>query len=291
MNEYSSKKLFQLVNCEKSYSKKVILENINLQIEEGSFHALVGENGSGKSTLLKLMSGNELLDEGDILFANHSVFDIENPNSGDFIFISEQSEIIVSFNLDRFIKLFQEKNPNWSQKKFDYLIRARRFDLARNFQDLSRGQKMQFNLMMALASNPRALLVDEVTAVLDIEARHFFLTELKNFSEEGGCLVITSNIITELEDYADSISVIKDKQIIYSGRKKEFRCDFCKVINPTSIELSFMQQTKKLFFQKDQNAYLSLGNNQFSSLEEISLQEIVLYYYSEYHQGYHEQAA
>ena len=80
MNKYSSKKLFQLVNCEKSYSKKIILENINLQIEEGSFHALVGENGSGKSTLLKLMSGNELLDEGDILFANHSVFDIENPN-------------------------------------------------------------------------------------------------------------------------------------------------------------------------------------------------------------------
>ena len=194
MIEHSSKKLFRLIDCEKIYSKKTILEDINLEIETGSFHALVGENGSGKSTLLKLMSGNELLDKGDIFFGSHSVFHIDNPNSGEFIFISEQSEIIVSLNLDQFIKLFQENNSNWSQDKFDYLIKARRFDLKRNFQDLSRGQKMQFNLMMALASNPKALLVDEVTAVLDIEARHFFLTELKKFSQEGGCLVITSNI-------------------------------------------------------------------------------------------------
>ncbi|MCB9092324.1 MAG: ATP-binding cassette domain-containing protein [Halobacteriovoraceae bacterium] len=291
----NTKPLLVVDKITKKIQKKTILNNCSLEIYPGDFHALVGQNGAGKSSLLKLISGQELLSQGNILYKQTSTQDWEFPYSRELIFISELCEILAPLSIKEFIRNFLSGSPNWNQEYFDYLIRVRSFDLNKNFQTLSRGQKMQFNLMMALANSPQMLLIDEITSVLDIEARYFFLEELKKFCQKGGAVVITSNIITELEGYATGISIIKNQTIEFTSNVCDFEQHFVKLRlpsqNPPSIE-----SIKKLHFTNGERVFMA-HRKDIAQIEpyicnsSITLQDITLYFYSENHQEFYEVAA
>lgn len=93
------------------------------------------------------------------------------------------------------------------------MLRHRKISIKKQFKDLSRGQKMQFMLMLALASGAKVLLLDEITAVIDIEGQRYFLELLKDFTRRGGTVVITTNILSELNDYADHLLLLQETKL------------------------------------------------------------------------------
>jgi ABC-2 type transport system ATP-binding protein len=205
--------MLKLKNLTKNYFDKNVLDNIDLDIELGQFITLLGENGAGKSTLLKVMAGYEIPDEGDILYKGESLSSPYFKYVNDICFVHENLNFKVPYVMDEFIQIFSESIPNWDEDFFQKMVSDRKIVLDKNFQEYSRGQKMQIGLMIALASNAKVLLLDEITSVIDIYGQKYFLDLLDQYVEKGNTVIITTNIVNELDFYTQRLLIIKDSKI------------------------------------------------------------------------------
>ena len=88
---------------------------------------------------------------------------------------------------------------------------------------------MQLSLILSLAMNPKLILLDEITSVLDTKARKFFLDELKQFTQRGGAVVITSNIVSELDYYSDRVIILNDGVVRLDAKRDEISTEFVKL--------------------------------------------------------------
>jgi len=198
----------------KSYGKKKVLENVSFDLTEGKFITLIGSNGAGKSTTMRLLAGIEDVDSGEVEVLGGNPFAYEFMPRSEMFFIHENYDLNFYTNLLEMVKIYREVFPKWDNKVFNHLLRDRKISLKKNFSDLSRGQKMQFLLMMALASKPKILFLDEITSVIDIEGQRYFLDYLKEFTKEGGTVVITTNILSEMNDYTDHLILLQETKLM-----------------------------------------------------------------------------
>ncbi len=150
--------MIKIKNLTKSYFSNTVLENIDLEIEEGKFTTLLGENGCGKSTLLNILSGYELPDEGRVTYRDMELEKINFPFIHDIFFVHEKIDYKVPMSIDNFIFILKGKIPNWDESFFQKMVTDRKINFDNNFQNLSRGQKMQVMLMIGPASSPKLLL-------------------------------------------------------------------------------------------------------------------------------------
>jgi ABC-2 type transport system ATP-binding protein len=198
-------KIIEFSNVFKTYKKKKVLEKVSFSLEEGQFVTLIGCNGAGKSTTLRLLAGEEDLTTGQIQVLGHSPFHFSFPFRSDVFFIHENIKMQFSVNLLEMVKIYKSVFPRFNTQIFNDILKDRKISLKKDFKDLSRGQKMQFLLMLGLAAQPKLLLLDEITAVIDIEGQRYFLDKLKDYSQRGGTVVITTNILSELNDISDRL--------------------------------------------------------------------------------------
>lgn len=213
--------LLQLDNICKSYPGVQALKSINLQVERGEIHALLGENGAGKSTLMKILAGVEHQDQGSILidgaqqyFATYNeaiaagigiVFQefslIPYLNAVENIFLGH--ELVNGFGLLR-------KHPMRDQAMalFDRL--GVKINLDCSVEHLSVAEQQFVEIAKALALNARLLILDEPTATLTpAEAELLFgiMRELKN---QGVAVIFISHHLEEIFQVCDRISVLRD---------------------------------------------------------------------------------
>lgn len=221
--------LIKIRALHKSYHKKPILRGPSFEILPGTFTTLLGANGSGKSTLLRLISGAEFPDEGEVLFKNVAAQNWQIPHKRDMFYINENIQIESSLTMGEFARNFSQFFPRWHEEYFQQMIRDRRLDLSRHYHQYSRGQKMQFNLILALAAKPEVLLLDEITSVMDVYARRYFLGMLHRFCQSGKTVVMTTNIISELQYYTSHLLLLQNGQLKLQGRLEEVRGGFIKL--------------------------------------------------------------
>lgn len=224
--------MIKIKNLSKSFFTNTVLQGVDLEIEEGKLTTLLGENGSGKSTLLNILSGYELPDEGSVTYKDISLDNINFPYKHDIFFVHEKINYTLSITVNEYISILKNQIPNWNEKLFQRMVKDRKIDLNNNFQNFSRGQKMQVALMIGIASNPKVLLLDEITSVIDVYGRKYFLDLLEKFVSKGNTVVITTNIINELEFYTDNLVVIKNKKIVLNKSVDEIPNQFVKIRNP-----------------------------------------------------------
>lgn len=203
----------KLQNIHKRFGKKQVLEDISFEVPKGKFCTLIGCNGAGKSTLLRVIAGLEKCEKGSV-----SSFG-EDPSSKNFkkkkeiFFIHEGYNISHDGTLLDFLKIYRSIYPKWSNSTFNKMLKDRKLSLKKKFSSLSRGQKMQFLIMVALAANVKTLLLDEITSVIDIEAQRYYLELLKDYTRNGGTVLITTNILSELNSYTDHLFLMQEKEL------------------------------------------------------------------------------
>ncbi len=220
------KKIIELHQVDKSYDKKKVLEKVSLSINEGSFTTLIGCNGAGKSTTLRIMAGVDNSTNGEVKVFEQNPFSFEFKERSDIFFIHESLELDSEFNLITFIKAYREVFPKWKNDVFNKILKDRKISLKKTFSDLSRGQKMQFMLMVGLAANPKVMLLDEITSVIDIEGQKYFLDALKDYVSRGGTVVITTNILSELNDYTDHLILLQETKLMVDGNVRNLEKKF-----------------------------------------------------------------
>lgn len=219
-------KVIELSKVFKSYGKKKVLEGASFSLEEGKFITLIGCNGAGKSTTLRLLAGMESADTGEVKLFGEDPYAHHFSRRPEVFFIHENYQMTFPMNLLEMVKIYRSVYPRWSNKLFNQFLKERKISVKNQFGDLSRGQKMQFLLMVALSSGQKVLFLDEITAVIDIEGQRYFLEHLKRFTEEGGTVVITTNILSELNDYTDHLLLIQETRILVDSSVDDLRKKF-----------------------------------------------------------------
>ena len=219
-------KIIEFKNVFKSYGKKKVLEKVSFALEEGQFITMIGCNGAGKSTTLRVMAGVDEADKGEVSVLGKNPYSFEYPHRADVFFIHEHIELNTNQNLLDVVKCYRSVFPKWDNKIFNQHLKARKISLKKKYSDLSRGQKMQFLLMMGLAAKPKIMFLDEITAVIDIEGQRYFLDQLKEFVSCGGSVVITTNILSELNDYTDHLLLLQETSVMVNDRVSELQKKF-----------------------------------------------------------------
>lgn len=202
--------MIKLKNVVKKFDDQLIHQDINLEFEQGKLTTLLGANGSGKSTLLKMIAGIEHPSEGSITIDGESVHEFNFSKKHEIFFIHENLEIHVPMSMKDYIIIMKESMPNFNLELFYKIAEDRKISLDKNFFEYSRGQKMQMTLAIGIASNSPILLIDEVTSVIDVYGRKYFLDLLDKYVSTGKTVIITTNIINELEFYTNRLIILKN---------------------------------------------------------------------------------
>ena len=196
------------------------LDNINLEIEEGTFVGVIGHTGCGKSTLISHFNGLTKPQEGRILLDGKDIWtewkDIRQVRfSVGMVFQYPEYQLFEETCYKDIA--FGPKNMGLSEEEIDKRVKmAAQFCgitdemLAGSPFDLSGGQKRRIAIAGIIAMMPRVLVLDEPCAGLDPEGRELILSQVKNYQQTTGCTVIlVSHSMEDIANYADKVLVME----------------------------------------------------------------------------------
>lgn len=223
--------MIEIKNVSKSFGKNKVLNNISFNVGCGKICGLLGLNGAGKSTLMKIICKLVFPDHGEIILngikntqrgSNQKVgFMIESP--------AFYGELSGRSNLEVFSALY----PSISSKRIDAVMKltgiAAKGEVV--YSKYSIGMKQRLYFAYALLNDPAILILDEPFNGIDPVSIKLFEELIKRFAMEGGTVLISGHIISELEKICDCAVIIDD------GRIKSIIPDLSNV---SSLEKCFL---------------------------------------------------
>ncbi len=221
-----AKVLLEMKNITKTFPGVKALDNVNLKVEEGEIHALVGENGAGKSTLMNVLSGvypygsyeGDIMYDGDICqFAK-----IVDSESKGIVIIHQELALIPYMTIGENMFLGNEKGKsfaiNWNETYHEadkYLKIVGLQESSRTLiKDIGVGKQSLVEIAKALAKKARLLILDEPTSSLNDKDSRALLDLLLQFKKLGMTSIIISHKLDEISYVADKITVIRDGSTI-----------------------------------------------------------------------------
>ena len=226
----------------KKLGNKKVLDQVNLQIQDGSIFGLVGPNGAGKSTLLRILAGVIREDAGVVTWDNEPIFD--NPAvKKDILFISDEPYYFYNASISDMKQFYQLWYPSFDEDEYAHYLKLFHLDEKMPLAQFSKGMKRQAFIIFALAIAPKLLLLDEVFDGLDPMMRLMFQRALaKSVEEKKLTVLISSHNIRELEDICDSFGILDDHCITTSGDIESVR------ENVHAIQLAFKEEVDPSLF-------------------------------------------
>ncbi|MFW6013774.1 MAG: ABC transporter ATP-binding protein [Nanoarchaeota archaeon] len=214
-----------------SYQSEKVLHGLSLELNKGEFIGLVGCNGSGKSTLLRCIDNILTPQKGSIMLGRENIKELSQNELAKKIGYVAQSETR-NFPATVFDTILMGRKPHqtWKPSERDLEITAETIsglgldELAMNdINRLSGGQRQKVCIGRALAQQPKAILLDEPTASLDIKHQLHVLNLLKNLAKNGTMIITALHDLNMAVKYADKIVMLKDG-VIHSAGGKEVLC-------------------------------------------------------------------
>src|SRR3954462_4001872 len=225
--------MLELRNITKRFGGVLANDRINITIEPGTIHAIVGENGAGKSTAMRIAYGFYTADSGDILIGGQRRV-IRKPQDAIALgigMVHQHFMLVQPMTVTENIVIGAEPGSALSLdlKKASQAIRAlsEEFKLAvdpdATIESLSVGQQQRVELLKALYRRAELLILDEPTAVLTPQEVAEFFTILRRMRAQGKTVVIITHKLAEVLAISDDVTVMRDGKVV--GRVKTTETD------------------------------------------------------------------
>ena len=269
----------------KRYGSRWALRDCTLEVPAGSVTALVGPNGAGKTTLLHMVIGLAEPTSGAVeVFGRSPRRDAKEvlPRLG---FVAQDHPLHRNLTIAEMLRYGRKLNPSWNQQLAASRVERLGLSAKQKVGQLSGGQQAQVALTLALAKQPRLLLLDEPVASLDPLARREFLNAVMEVVvDEGITVVLSSHIVAELERVCDHLVTLAQGATQLSGSISEIVASHRLLTGPRSdtasvsrvhdvIRESHTERQTTLLVRANGHVYDS-GWEQ----HEVDLEEIVLAY-------------
>jgi len=234
--------ILDIQNVNKTFGGLDALSEVNLQIEEGTIHAIIGPNGAGKSTLLNCCIGRLVPDTGTVTFNGRNMIGMQpwDINHAGMVRVFQTPEIFPDLPLlqNVMIPALAKRDGTFKFNPFKSLVKEKtiRDEAMQALADvgldgfydqraaaISRGDKRRLELAMGLIQHPSLLLLDEPTAGMARHDTNRTIDLLKEIKERGMTKVIIEHDMHVVFSLADKISVLAQGRIIASGTPDEIR--------------------------------------------------------------------
>ena len=208
--------MIKVENLHKRFKKLQALNNINVEFNKGQVVSLIGPNGSGKTTLLKSILGLVRPDNGQILFNGISISkDIDyRRNIGYMPQIGRYPDNMKIGQLFEMIKNMRGKEQKIDEELFFRFKLDTMLDKA--MKGLSGGTRQKVSAALAFLFNADVLILDEPTAGLDPIASEILKEKIISEKEKGKLILITSHILSDLEELTTHVLYLQDGTIVYN---------------------------------------------------------------------------
>ena len=234
------------------FSGTPILKSVNLSLNQGEIHALVGENGAGKSSLFKCILGIISPSQGEIIFLNESLsgYSIRDILRKGIAMIHQELMLIPELTVAENIFLGRESMAGKRMGLSE--INEATSDLFQEYEldipvgafvkDLSIAHQQIIEIMRSVSQKARLILMDEPTSSLTEKEITFFKQLIFRLKSEGISIVFTSHKMDEVFGFSDKISVLRDGEMVGTFSKEE--------LNPMSLVQKMVGREMKDFYPK-----------------------------------------
>ncbi|MCA5586751.1 ABC transporter ATP-binding protein [Finegoldia magna] len=257
--------MLEVVNIEKSYGNKKILQGISFSIEKGQIKALVGPNGSGKTTLMNTMTNLLKRDGGQVLVDGKEFKDEKIFNHISFF----KDEKILDENLYGMDYLNYIKNVYKRTKDdVDRVIKEIGIESFVKSKTGSYSLGMKKKLMLAMDFLPQRdiILLDEPLSGLDPTSVIKMMALIKKKAKDGQGILISSHSLNDIDEITNNILFLKDGKILEEVLENE---KFIEIISSDNEKLSSVLKSKG--FNMDKNM-ISLNNNSINDILSIIIE-------------------
>ena len=212
------------------YGSKRALDQVSLEVEPGSVYALLGRNGAGKSSLVRCLLGLQKPHSGRLRLFGEDVWTRRKPLMERVAVLSEESDAPDSMSVGELGKFSSRIYRSWLPSSFD--ARLARFEISRRAQygELSKGQRRQVSLALALAQGSELLVLDDPTLGLDVVARKSLFEEvIAEMADRGITVFITTHDLEAIEGVADRVGILRDGLLVLDEELDQLRSRFRRI--------------------------------------------------------------
>jgi ABC-2 type transport system ATP-binding protein len=205
-----SQNVIEIAHLSKYYGTKCALNDLTLNIPDNAISAIVGANGAGKSTLFQILLGILKPSAGQASVLGCDSRSLTSAIRGLVGFVNEEHSLPDWLSIGQLAKMQQKAYPQWQEDVYQHIIGNFNVSPSQIIGSLSRGERAGVNLSMAMAQQPKLLLLDEPTLGLDVVAKRAFLESLM-FSQENcdSAIVYCSHALDEIERLAEHLIIIE----------------------------------------------------------------------------------
>ncbi len=212
----------------KKYGSFYALSNLDLTLEKGQIVGLLGPNGSGKSTLIKLINGLLTPTAGQVLIRQTP----PSPATKKIVsYLPERSYITPHMRVKEMLTFFASFYKDFSLETATNMLRDLEIDPSMRLRALSKGTKEKVQLILVMSRDAQLYILDEPIGGVDPAARDYILRMiLRNYNEEA-TLLISTHLITDIENILDRVLFIQNGQISLNATVDEIRTERGKSVD------------------------------------------------------------
>lgn len=197
------------------YGRNVAVDQVTLNVARGSVYALLGRNGAGKSSLVRCLLGQQKPAAGAIQLFGEDVWKKRASLMERVGVVSEEADAPPEMTVEQIAEFCSEVYARWDEGEVD--ARLKRFEISpkARFGALSKGQKKQVLLALALAMSPDLLILDDPTLGLDVVARKSLFDEvIAELADRGITILLTTHDLAGIETLADRVAILKNGRLV-----------------------------------------------------------------------------
>ena len=197
------------------------VRGVDLQVERGTIHALLGVNGAGKTSLLEVIEGLATASQGCVrVLGLDPVADRAEVRRRAGVLLQRSGfsgDLTVRETLAMWAATVTDPRP--VEESLDLLDLRGRADV--RMRALSGGEQRRVDLACTLTGRPEVLMLDEPTTGLDPESRHRVWELIRSLRADGVAVLVTTHYLEEAEELADRVSIMRDGRIVVAGTREE----------------------------------------------------------------------
>lgn len=216
--------IIEVTNLTKTFGNFKALNKVDLKVNKGEIHGFIGPNGAGKSTTIRVLLGMLKADAGQVsIFGKDAWSDAVDIHKR-VAYVPGDANLWPNLTGGEIIDLLLDmRGQNVDEERKKILIERFNLDPTKKCRTYSKGNRQKVVLIAALAADADLYILDEPTAGLDPLMERLFQESVFGAKEEGKSILLSSHILSEVERLCDTVSIIRDGEIIESGSLEELR--------------------------------------------------------------------